>query len=202
MKEIFFRDILRIRKSGDKSKLNEASLGRVYQHVKRSGDGGSLMLGTAYRADKTKKENQAANRKLLSDIKSQGLGAFKIIGNWRECQDDTIPYEKCPENEKVNSKESVFGVPGASLSFVKKMVRKYNQDAIVYLGPETKGKAFLVWRDGTMDKIGNGDFVPQKIAQGWSRVRGGHWTFEGFDYPAQSSVESIAEQAFNSELIH
>ncbi len=192
---ITYRDIVRARKSGDREALSEATLGRVYQHVKKSKDS-SLVLITAFRGDKSKKENLAANKRLLSDIRSQGLGAFKILGHWRECQDDTVSYKDCPDNKMVDVKEAVFGVPGMNRKTATMLTKKYNQDGSVYLGPETKGKATIIERDGSSFSIGS--FTPQKIGQGWSQVRGGKWTFEGFDYPPQSQLDALTEQA--SEL--
>ena len=197
--EVTYREILKARMAGNQVALNEASLGRVYQHVKRAGKDGTLGIITAYRFanDKnvkiTRKQNVAANRRLLQDIKSQGLGVFKLIGHWRECQDTSVEYEDCPEKDLVDVKEASFGVPGISRDLLLKLTKKYEQDASVYLGPDTGGKAVLLWKSGKVDKLGS--FTPQKIAQGWSQVRGGHWTFEGFDYPAQSWVDALAEQA-------
>jgi hypothetical protein len=190
---VLYREIVRARLSGDIDALTEASLGRVFQHVKKSGKNASLVLITAFRSGRTKKENLAANKRLEQEVRSLGYGLFKIIGHWRECKDNTVPYKKCPEDKLVDVKEMTFGVPGMDRETAKKLTKKYDQDGSVYVGPDTKGKAIVIERDGGSFSIGA--FTPQKVVQGWSQVRGGHWTFEGFDYPPQSCTEVLIEKA-------
>lgn len=185
-----YRDILRARLSGDPQLLNEVSLGRVWHHVQKSAEE-SLGIVTAWRAGNSKRENQTLNQRLMGDIRSLGLGAFKLVGHWRECQDEGVPYEKCPDDQLVDSVEASFGVPGISRADILRLAKKYRQDAVVYMGPETRGSAILLFKDGNEMKIGK--FSPGKIAQAYSKVRGGSFVFEGWDYPAQTHIESLIE---------
>ena len=74
-----------------------------------------------------------------------------------------------------------------------KLCRKYEQDAVVYLGPEAKGDAVLLFKNGSSQSIGK--FNPSKIAQAYSRVRGGSFVFEGWEYIAQTSGEALIDDS-------
>lgn len=105
-----------------------------------------------------------------------------------------LPYGKCPkENLKASAEPSLF-VPGITKDHILKLAKKYEQDAVVYAGPETKGKVHVLFQDGTTLPIG--DFHPNKIAQAYSTVRGKNFTFEGFSMPAQGYMETLIEQAY------
>jgi len=189
---VSFSDLLDAREVGDPAIINEVSLSRVYQHVGDSEDDNSLAIITGWRAGRTRKQNDAANKKLIQDIRSGGHGAFKLIGRWKECPDG-VP--KCSDEERVLVKEHSFGVVGIDHDVVKKLVRKYGQDAAVYLGPETDGKAVLVYPSGADDKIGA--FSPSKVADVYSQIRGSTFVFEGWEYPTQTPTEALIEQKRN-----
>jgi len=55
--------------------LDEASLGRAYQHAISKG-ASSYGMVTAYRYVNTPKENDALNKQLEKDIRDLGLGFF------------------------------------------------------------------------------------------------------------------------------
>jgi len=187
-----FEEVLRARLSSYRA-LNEASLGRVYQHVTKAGDKGFGIV-TSWRAGKSKADNMADFKKLQGEVRSLGLGFFKLIGHWKECQDPDVAYDDCPEDDLVISKEPALFVPGITQSQISHLMKKHSQDAVVYAGPETKGAVVLLLRGGSPQKIGK--FSPNKIAQAYSRVRGRAFAFEGFEYPAQSWSEKLLEQAF------
>jgi hypothetical protein len=115
-------------------KLDEVSLGRAYQHVvdKKVPKWG---IATAYRSANTPKENRALNKQLEADIRAKGLGFFKVEGHWRECQNNEVPYNKCPEDQLVDATEDTFFIPNASKEFMKSIVKKYDQDSVIYGGP-------------------------------------------------------------------
>ena len=61
--------------------INEASLGRVYQHITRDASKSFAIL-TAFRGGNSKQQNLQRNKKLQSDVRSLGLGFFKVKGYW------------------------------------------------------------------------------------------------------------------------
>lgn len=155
-------------------KLDEASLARAYQHVvdKKVPSWG---MATAYRYSNTPKENEELNKKLAAEVRAKGLGFFKIDGHWRECQDSNIKYEDCPPDKLVDSTEDTLFIPGASKEFMKSIAKKYNQDAVVYGGSDTKGNTYLIFRDGGEDNVGK--FHPNQTAQAFSKFKNKEKTF-------------------------
>ena len=190
--EITAEDVIVARLDGDREALNEASLGRVYQHVKKSGDGASLGIVTAWLAEpggapkddseasknKRLETNSKNQKKLKSQLKSAGLGFFKLRGSWDEVQDDG--------SVKPVSEPSL-AVPGMTMDLAKKIRRDYGQNAVIYLGPETKGEAVLIFA-GNIEKLGK--FHPGKIAAAYSRVKGRPFIFE---WITQSWGEAMIE---------
>ena len=187
-----FQDILAAR--GDPDAVNEASLGRVFQHVKNINEK-SFGILTSWRAGKSKRENLSDFKRLAGEVRGLGLGFFKLRGHWKECQDPSVDYADCPPGQLEDTKEPALFVPGITLQDVKRLGRKYEQDAVVYGGPDTKGKVMLIMRGGSMSSLGG--FSPNKIAQAYSRVRGRAFTFE---YVAQTWGESMIEQRLINEL--
>jgi hypothetical protein len=151
-------------------KLDEASLARAYQHVveKKVPSWGML---TAYRYANTKKENIAANKKLEADLRSKGYGFFKVEGHWQECQDANLNYVECPKDKLQDSIEVSLFVPHMKKEDAKSLCKKYEQDAVIYGGADTKGDAHLIFKNGTEDNIGT--FQPGKVAQAYSKFKGG-----------------------------
>jgi len=195
--EISFFDIIKIKNESTIEELNEASIGRVYQHWKKSGETGFMII-TSWRAGYSKKKNLDLFKQLQKEIRSNGLGFIELEGHWIECQDTTVSYDKCPPTKLVASTEPVLFVPGATLQLTKKLAKKYDQDAAVYSGKETEGKVSLVFKNESIQNIGK--FHPGKIAQAFSKLRGRTFTFEGFEYKAQSFIESLIEQNYKKLL--
>ncbi len=189
--EITFQAIVEAKLLGCLESLNEASLGRVYQHVQRQGEK-SWAIITSWRAGLPKQENIARMAKLKASVRALGLGFFSLKGHWRECQDSDVPYEKCPEDALIDSVEPSLWVNGITKDQAEKLMRVYEQDAIVFAGPETGGKVTLLFRRGTPVNLGK--FHPNAIAQAYSQVKGRPFRFEGFEYPAQSWAEKMMEQ--------
>ena len=73
-------------------KLDEASLGRVYQHVNSDKNVKSWGMVTAFRSLNTPKENRKLNKELEAQIRGKKLGFFKVVGYWRECLDADVAY--------------------------------------------------------------------------------------------------------------
>ena len=80
-------------------KLDEASLGRVYQHVNADKNVKSWGMVTAFRSLNTPKKNRILNKQLETELRAKDLGFFKVEGRWRECQDSNIAYADCPPDK-------------------------------------------------------------------------------------------------------
>lgn len=183
-----YRDIAKARAVGDLKALNEASLGRVYQHVKKAAHQ-SLGIISGWRGENSGKENKEANKKLMSSIRSLGLGAFKLVGWWKECPEGK---KDCEDSERVLTRERSFGIVGISKADLVKLTKKFKQEASVFLGPETDGKAVVI-EPGKPD-FTIGKFVPSKVADVYSRVRGRPFVFEGFDLPPGTVAEALIDK--------
>ena len=189
MKEITLEDIALAIKSGNKKDINEASLGRVYQHITRNASKSFAIL-TAFRGGYSKQENLQRNKKLQGDVRSLGHGFFKVKGYWVECQDPDIEYSKCPDDMKVPVVEDSLFVPNITRKEAVKLGKKYDQDAVIYMGEETDNQVELVSKSGSsIMKLGK--FNPSKIAQAYTRIKGSSFTFEGFEYRPTGQMESL-----------
>jgi hypothetical protein len=150
----------------------------------------SFAILTAWRAanpPSTNKGNQAA---LKAQVRSAGKGFFDMNGHWREEQAD---------RSFVDTAEPSIFVPGLELSAAQSLAQRYEQDAIIYAGPETGGEVALVWKNGSIQKIGK--FHPNKIAQAYSQVKGRSFTFEGFELLPNCMVEAQLAMTIGQQVL-
>lgn len=180
--EITWNDVIHAK---TRDELNEASLGRVYQHIRKEKSKSWAIL-TSYRDENSPSKNKSDFKKLQSQIRSADLGFFKLVGHGQE--DD--------ESGNVQSvKEPSLFVPNIDLKMAKKLMNTYNQWGIVYSGPEVNDKIVLIDKDGGTDDLGN--FRPQKIAQFYSKVKGKSFVFELKD----SSISAMRAFALSGRNI-
>lgn len=177
MKDLHYSDVLLAWEAG-RSAINEASLGRTYQHLQKAKTTSYGIL-TSYRyadsLEKTK-ENHKNFERLKQQIRSAGIGFFRLMGHWLECQDKNVSYDDCPEEQLVDVVEPSLFVSGISFELFQNLVKEYDQDAGIYAGPETNGQPTLFKRDGSSLNLGS--FSPQKISQAYSSVKGQNFVFE------------------------
>lgn len=206
------REILKARIQGHKKKLFEASLGRIMQHVEKAKTEGFAIL-TSWRQSNDKKTNLANFQALQGFVRAKGLGYIQLQGHWQECQDLNVDYDKCPPEQLKDSVEPSIMVFKIDQETAVELGKKFDQDAVVYAGPETQGQVRLHFKDGsTMDL---GAFSPMTIGQAYSEYRAKqdrkvkpgayersprHFQFEAFSYPAQSFIEKTIEEAVIKEL--
>jgi len=153
--------------------LDEASMGRIYQHVVSNPKMKSWGIVTASRGENTPAENARRNKELENDLRKLGLGFVHVDGMWRECKDQSIDYSKCPDNMKVPTEEKSYFVPNVSKKDINKLGNKYKQDSVLFADGETKekGEATYISANGSETNIGK--FTPDKISQGYSKMKGG-----------------------------
>jgi len=175
-------------------KLDEASLGRVYQHVAGDKNVKSWGMVTAFRSLNTPKKNRILNKQLETELRGKDLGFFKVEGRWRECQDSNIAYADCPTDKLKDSIETTFFVPNISKDDLHQFGNQYKQDSVLYGGPETKGNAFLIWKDGSHDDVGK--FHPNTIQQAYSKMKGGR-TFAFNNEPIKKAEPTTTKLTSN-----
>lgn len=194
-----FLDILTAKQHNNKAAVHEASLGRIMQHAQNSPEKGFAIL-TSWRQGFNRAQNLSRFAKLKGQVRSKGLGFNVLVGHWRECQDPALPYDQCPPEQLVDATEPSLFIVGISLDDAKALGNAYEQDAIVFAGPETQGAVNLIFKDGGTMPIGS--FNPMAIAQAYSELRGGknkakrHFKFESIEWPTQGQTEALLEQSF------
>jgi hypothetical protein len=152
-------------------RLDEASLGRVLQHIQGKKNVKNWGMLTAYRYANSPNQNKKLNKELEGELRKMGHGFFKVEGHWVECQDGNLSYEDCPKNLLKDAIEESLFVPNISAKEIHKLGKKYQQDAVIYGGEQTKGNATLIFKDGKVENIGK--FSPDKIQQAYSKLKGG-----------------------------
>jgi hypothetical protein len=152
-------------------RLDEASLGRVLQHIQGKKNVKNWGMLTAYRYVNTPNENKKLNKQLEAELRAMGHGFFKVEGHWVECQDGNLSYSDCPPNLLKDAIEESLFVPNISAKEIHKLGKKYQQDAVIFGGEQTKGNATLIFKDGKIENIGK--FSPDKIQQAYSKLKGG-----------------------------
>jgi hypothetical protein len=161
--------VLDIANADTPKKLNEASLGRVYQHFQNLKDGKSFAIMTSFRnaiSKADRERNNSSFRQLKSDISRYGY--FEVLGHGQE--DDPVTGK-----EIVVVEPSLF-IVNISLDDALKLAKKYGQYAIQYAGPETKGDVWLAYTNGGHEN--EGPFHPAKTAKYYSIVKGKKFVFE------------------------
>ena len=192
-----YKAIATARYSGDRQKLYEVSLSRIWQHVQNA-EKKSFALVTSWRQAYSKKKNLADFSKLKSFVRGLGLGFVDVQGHWKECQNPDIAYNECPLDELVDAVEPSLFVTGLEKSQAIGIARNYEQDAIVFAGPETQGRVVLLFDDGGEEDIG--EFKPQTMGQAFTQLRSSkmsaarHFQFEGVELRPQGYLESLIDQ--------
>ena len=192
-------EILSAKQFGDKKGIHEASLGRVMQHAERANEVGFALL-TSWRQALSRKDNMKRCMELKNSIRDLGTGFNVLNGHWQECQDPTVSYEDCPSEELVDAIEPSLFVTGIELSDAQRLGNQYEQDAVVFAGPETDGNVVLVFRDG--DQMNLGAFSPMTIGQAYSELKGGRsFKFEYLEWPTQGRTEALIESKFRKTAL-
>jgi hypothetical protein len=182
------------RHTGNVKLLHEASLSRVWQHVQNAKDKGFAIL-TSWRVSNSLEVNIENFALLRGQLREKGLGFFEVEGRWKECQDPSVSYEDCPEDQLKDTKEPSLFVIGITPEFLSALLDRYEQDAGVYAGPETDGRITLIFKDGSTSDLG--DFTPGNLSQAFSqlkRKKSKTFHFEGMSWPAQTFFENLIEQ--------
>ena len=149
--------------------LNEASLGRVYQHYQNSKEKSFAILTSnravgitldKHSADLARQKNNERFRELKGSLKSS-YGYFDLIGHGQEdLADGTVASVEEP---------SLF-VIGITLNDAMQIAKKFQQYGFLYAGPETKGNVWLYTTSGGHEDTG--PFHPMRISKFYSIIQG------------------------------
>ena len=202
------RQIIEAELNNHKSQLFESSLSRIMHHIQNAKEKRFAIL-TSWRQSNDKTTNLANFQALKSKIREHGLGYVQLKGHWQECQDPEVKYDECAEADMIDSIEPSIMVIGLNLKSAIALGEAYNQDAVLYAGPETDGAVQLHFRDGSTIDIGT--FSPMSIGQAFSEYRSKKenqqdgrvarfFKFEGYSYPARSHMEKLIEQQMIKNL--
>ena len=160
--------------------INEASLGRIYQHVVSNPKMKNWGVVTASRGELTPAENKQRNKELENDLRKLGYGFVHVDGMWQECRKPDTEYKDCPDDMKVPTEEKSLFIPNISQEHIQALGKKYQQDSVLFADEKTKASgeaSFIDSKSGESFNIGK--FSPGKIAQGYSKMKGGKvFTFE------------------------
>jgi len=192
--------------SDNNNAITEAGLARIIQKVKV--DQEDFIIITAYRGEFDKKENIARNRDLRGWFNRQEMGVYQLVGHWRECSIENVPYDQCPANKLVDVVErSYLAVRPDTMStkdFFSKckfLTKKWKQDGSVIRIQELFGDEIqILEKSGNTFGIGSGISLG-KISQAYSqhvKKLNTPFVFEGVEVPSTNFGKQIAEKySFN-----
>ena|SRR3990167_574389 len=185
---------LALLQSKNKKELNELSLSRAYQHfINSKTDNKSFAILTSWEHKLNGEPNgtvlnQSNFKKLCNVLKSNKLGYSLIKGHWS----DTDPKTN---QKRIYDEPSLF-VVGITFELAMKIMGQFNQQGILYAGPETDGEVTGISNTGERVKIGK--FVPNKIADYFSELKGAR-TFV-FEYSsANGFMNAMIRHMFEKE---
>jgi len=112
-------------KGGNLMTIKEKSLSRVYTHIQEHDTG----ILTAFRDEKTRKENQDRNKNLLARLQANGYGVTVLEGTY---------IENYGSSEEVEVGENVFFVVdlkglGNLRKDLKELGEHFDQDSILFI---------------------------------------------------------------------
>jgi len=168
--------------------INEASLGRIYQHVVSNPKMKNWGVVTASRGELTPAENKQRNKELENDLRKLGYGFVHVDGMWQECRKPDTEYKDCPDDMKVPTEEKSLFIPNISQEHIQSLGKKYQQDSVLFADDKAKANGEATFIDSKSGESFNiGKFSPGKIAQGYSKMKGGKvFTFEPQAEPKKS----------------
>jgi hypothetical protein len=135
---------------------------------------------------------------LEADLRKMGYGFVHVDGMWQECRKPDTEYKDCPDDMKVPTEEKSLFIPNISKEDVQKLGNKYQQDSVLFADAETRAKGEATFIDSKSGESFNiGKFSPGKIAQGYSKMKGGKvFTFE----PKKVDAPKISNSKLTANL--
>ena len=161
----------------EKDSLNEASLGRLYQHFN---DGDCIAIVSAFRGERSKSENMKLTKELRAMVLGAKFGYNKVIGGYSEQLEDGTTVDIDDEHSTI-----IYASPEREKelrTFVVSLGKKYKQDSVLFIGKDRKAKWIFTRPDNFMNKpVGStedlGDFHPAKIGKYFTKIGKKHFSF-------------------------
>lgn len=189
--------------------LDEASLGRIYQHTQKRNIG----VITAHRSENSPEDNHAANRSLESDIREHGFGFHHIDGHYTE--NKGTPHERHVQERSylVVGKEGEDG--GHLKNFLTTHGEKYGQETVLHKA-HNESQAKLIGTKSGVGWIGKGeessvgDYHPGRADEFHSVIRSrrsndqtkkfsfGESLAEGVEYEEIGITENLGQGFFGA----
>ena len=180
-----------------KTDLKETTLSRVFRYFHNK----KIPVGiiTAFRSDKSYKENVNRNKVLANKITSAKYGYVYVEGYWQDKSDG---------NKAAAKEDSILIIgrendSGKLKGLLKKWIREYNQDAALFKDEGTTS-IVLLKQSGTTKTISN-SFSLKKLEIGYTKLRGrGGRSFsfdeerEGLGWLGQM-IEKIEKKIYNEK---
>jgi hypothetical protein len=135
--------------------LTEVKLSRLWTHLAKNS--AAVGIITAFRGDKSEKENVANNKVIASKVRKAGFGFSWVDGAWRENEGTDKEMEVSEVSLFITGDDSE-----ALLNLLMDCAKRYNQDGFVYKAPgagekiqvlDKKGKVLLGFSNVKMDKM-------------------------------------------------
>jgi hypothetical protein len=143
------------------------------------GEGSVKSFGilSADRSELSPEEIAIRRNELKAAIRDAGLGFAQQVGLWTE----TVRGSR-GEEVKVPVREMSFFIPNVALSQLRRLASWFDQEAVVYSGPETKGRVQVIgdnWSDDIGDFTTLTNAAPADVAghENRSEVQGRPYTF-------------------------
>lgn len=150
---------------------------RVWEHSKT----GCCTI-SAFKTEKTFKENLAKNEELKQEIRELGMGYFEVDGVY-EYDDGTVGFERTffvPF--KNRGKIDTFDKFVEAMNLLGQM---FGQQSVLIKEPDVddrKGVVYLLYGDGRKRELGNEPAFDKISADGWTRMRKGSYQGRTFTF--------------------
>ena len=165
-------------------------------------DSKDFAIISAYRNEKTKKENILRNRKLRGILNDKKMGVHQLVGHWQEAPEG-VDYKDAKKSELTDVVErSYFIARPADMSyseFKHTIIDLLTIDGLTQdcgIIHKNGGDYNVIYPSGTVEKIGSNVTV-DKVAQAYSQYvkkTDRPFVFEGVEFPSSVSGMRMFEE--------
>lgn len=162
--------------------ITEASLGRVLQHVNDIQKTSFIQISACKSAStqEDRRKNNENTKKLKQMVSNMKLGYFSLIGHYFN------------EKTQASEEEDTLFVIGITREQAVKLVKEFDQDSVLYAGPESDGKVVCIDRNNKI-VYDLGPFHPNRIGKYYSTVKGKNYIFEcGLQSISEARIKDAA----------
>lgn len=184
--------------TGELSSVQEASLGRIYQHHKNR----AFVILTSWRGDESREANVEALKALKKQIRGAGYGFIPLEGVGQETRGGNIVQAIEPSLLVPNTEKG-----GDDGSFIKKAMQwarapggnaRFKQDYIFYANGAGEAAVLEVASGATEFKLKK--FAPNSVGEFYSRLRSGRtfkyeWLGLKYGDPNKGVIHGMGMQA-------